>query len=167
MSPPPAPAPQTLGTPSDRAVGTILQKASGFWAPPHHTLAIPFWDGLFTCWPLHWTVNFMRAAGMSSVLIPLCPPRASFPPTPPRASYSTELTCHPHPNGACVGRGRACRHYILETEALACVLVASGGKYKLFPAHLAFHTLRLVWGSQLELRFDSISHAPQLREQLS
>lgn len=164
---PPLPAPQTLGTPSHRAVGTNLRKASGLWAPLHHTLAIPFWNGLFTCWPPHWTVNSMRAAVMSSVLIPLCPPRVSSPHAPrPQASYSTELTCHPHPNGACVGQGRACRHYILETKALACVLVASGGKYKLFLAHLAFRTLRLVWGTQLELLFDSISQAPQLRKQL-
>lgn len=33
-------------------------------------------------------------------------PPSFFPHTPrPRASYSTELTCHPHPNGACVGAG--------------------------------------------------------------
>ena len=41
------------------------------------------------------------------------------------------------------------------------------GKHKSLLAHLAFHTLRLAWGSQLELLFDSISQASQLRKHLS
>lgn len=36
-----SPLPEILGTPSHRAVDTILQMELGLWALAHHTLVIP------------------------------------------------------------------------------------------------------------------------------
>ena len=130
--------------------------------PSHPCHPIVGWS---FCWLPRWAVNFMRAAGTSACLFLFVS----------HASNSTEQTPYPHPNSACqwgwgwrwVGGGGD------KSEGISFwkpKLLCSGsicGKHKLLPAHLAFHALRLAWGSQLELLFDSISQASQLRKQLS
>lgn len=158
-----SPLPGTLGTAPPQ--GCRHHSPDGVRAvgpgPSHPCHPIVGWT---FCWLPYWAVNFMRAAGTCCMLVPLCVPCLLQHRTD---VLSSSKQCLSVVRWRWVGGGGDKSEGISFWKPKPLCSGSICGKYKLLPAHLAFHALRLAWGSQLELLFDSISPASQLRKQLS